>query len=88
MSIFANLLGMIFICALHELLKDDVPNLARIMLIAASFATALYMVPGMMYINAIAMIVPVKDASAYRAMETTIAGMTSMSDHAWGGFIS
>jgi hypothetical protein len=84
MAILANLLGMIFICALYKRLKDDAPNLALIMLIAASWATALYMVLGMIFISAITMIVPVQDVSAYRAMDTIIVGMTSMSDHAWG----
>lgn len=54
------------------------------MLIAASWATALYMVLAMIFISAITMIIPVKDVSAYRAMDTIITGMTSMSDHAWG----
>jgi hypothetical protein len=84
MTILANLLGMIFICALYKRLKNYAPNLALIMLIAASWATALYMVLGMIFINAITIIVPARDASAYRAMNAIIAGMTSMSDHAWG----
>jgi hypothetical protein len=84
MAILANLLGMFFICALYKLLKNDAPDLSLIMLIAASWATALYMVLGMIFISAINMIVPVKDVSAYRAMDVIITGMTSMSDHAWG----
>jgi hypothetical protein len=82
--IVANISGIIFLYALYERLKKDAPHLSRILLITAFVGTAFYIAGSMIYIKAISIIVPVKDATAYRAIDAAVSGMISFGDHAWG----
>jgi len=82
--IFANVSGIIFFYALYERLKENAPHLSRIMLSTAFVGTAFYIAGSMIYIEAISMIVPVKDVTAYRAIDAAVSGMSSFGDHSWG----
>ncbi|MBN1905136.1 MAG: hypothetical protein JW927_08570 [Deltaproteobacteria bacterium] len=82
--IAANILGIIFFYALYERLKENAPHLSGIMLKTAFVGTAFYIAGSMIYIKAISMIAPAKDASAYRAIDAAVAGMNSFGDHTWG----
>ncbi len=84
MYIIIFILAVVYVYAFYERLKDNAPHLSRIMLIAAFLGTASMIVFSMLNIKELSMIVPVRDASAFLAVQVVTSGMNSFGDHAWG----
>jgi hypothetical protein len=78
------ILAVVYVYAFYERLKDNAPHLSRSMLITAFLGTASMIAFSMMNIKELSMIVPVKDASAFLAVQAVASGMNSLGDHAWG----
>lgn len=80
--IATNILLLTVIIALHERMQAQAPYLTRLMLIAASTATALAIVEAIVDLNSIAMIISQQDLSAFRACWTVIQGLHTANGHA------
>jgi hypothetical protein len=75
---------LLLVVALHERMKADAPNLARIMLIAGTVGSTMQIAEAMIHLKAIEIIIPMQDLSAYRACVTTASGIGSLGLHACG----
>jgi len=77
-----SLLLMVFFLALHERMHAGAPYLTRIMLIAISAAAAMGIMEVVIWITGMQLIAPVRDASAYRALDAIFNGLHNAGGHA------
>ena len=82
----SSILALAMIVALHERMHADAPYLSRMMLIAMSASTAIWITEAIVKIICIGMIVSTQDLSAFRAFRAISIGIHFAGGHAagWG----
>ncbi len=81
---FCCILWLIATLALNERMQANAPNLTRLATIAASVGTAAGIVMGIAGTQAIEVIAPTKDISAYRAFNAMTGSLWAVAGYAYG----